>query len=66
MMAKGDAPFKKIVDGVITDLLKSGAIKPIYTKWFEEPIPPRQIKLNFAMSDDVKALYANPTDTAIQ
>jgi glutamate/aspartate transport system substrate-binding protein len=46
--------------------MKSGEIMPIYKKWFEQPIPPRGTALQFAISDDVKKLYANPNDTAIQ
>ncbi len=66
MMRKDDAPFKKLVDSTLTDLMKSGEINKLYTKWFEEPIPPRNTSLAFPQSDDIKALYANPNDQAIQ
>jgi glutamate/aspartate transport system substrate-binding protein len=66
MMTKGDAPFKKIVDETITGLMKSGEINQMYKKWFESPIPPRDTSLAFPQSDDLKALYANPNDQAIQ
>ena len=66
MMRKDDAPFKKLVDGVVADLMKSGQIMPIYKKWFENPIPPRQLLLSYPVSDDVKNLYAHPNDKAIQ
>lgn len=66
MMTKGDAPFKKIVDETIKGLMKSGEINQMYKKWFESPIPPRDTSLAFPQSDDLKALYANPNDQAIQ
>ncbi|MBV8260424.1 MAG: amino acid ABC transporter substrate-binding protein, partial [Paraburkholderia sp.] len=37
----------------------------IYHKWFESPIPPKGLNLNFPMSDDMKALFKNPNDKAI-
>ena len=66
MMRKDDAPFKTLVDAVITEQLKSGAINANYKKWFESPIPPRNTTLDFPQSDDLKALYANPNDKAIE
>jgi glutamate/aspartate transport system substrate-binding protein len=66
IMRKDDAPFKKLVDATVSGLMKSGEIMPIYKKWFEQPIPPRGNALQFAISDDVKKLYANPNDTALQ
>ena len=66
MMRKGDAPFKKLVDDTIADLMTSGEINKIHHKWFEEPIPPRGLTLNFARSEQLKALYANPNDQAAE
>ena len=66
MMRKDDAPFKKLVDEVLTQEMKSGAINVIYKKWFESPIPPRNTSLDFPQSADLKALYANPNDKAIE
>lgn len=66
MMRKDDPAFKKTVDGVVADLMKSSKIMPIYKKWFEAPIPPRQLMLDFPMSEDLKQLYAKPNDIAIQ
>ena len=64
MVRKGDAPFKKAVDDAIIATYKSGAINDIYTKWFSSPIPPKGLNLMFPMSDELKALIANPTDKA--
>ncbi|NMZ08215.1 glutamate/aspartate ABC transporter substrate-binding protein [Pseudomonas proteolytica] len=64
MVRKGDAPFKKAVDDAIVATYKSGEINTIYTKWFSSPIPPKGLNLMFPMSDELKALIANPTDKA--
>lgn len=62
MLRRDDPPFKKLVDGVVGGLMKSGEIERIYAKWFVSPIPPRNINLNFAMSDKLKELIRNPSD----
>ena len=64
MVRKGDASFKKAVDDAIVATYKSGDITKIYDKWFQAPIPPKGLNLNFPMSDELKALIANPTDKA--
>ncbi|UFH50274.1 glutamate/aspartate ABC transporter substrate-binding protein [Pseudomonas sp. KNUC1026] len=62
MVRKGDEAFKKVVDDAITATYKSGDINGIYNKWFEQPVPPKNLNLQFPMSDKLKALIANPTD----
>ncbi len=62
MLRRDDPAFKKLVDGVVGGLMKSGEIERIYAKWFVSPIPPRNINLNFAMSDKLKELIRNPSD----
>ncbi|WP_110950088.1 glutamate/aspartate ABC transporter substrate-binding protein [Pseudomonas bohemica] len=62
MVRKDDPAFKKAVDDAIVGLYKSGEINKIYDKWFTQPIPPKGLNLMFPMSDELKALIANPTD----
>ena len=38
MLRREDAPFKKVVDQAMSATYKSGAINPIYEKWFLKPI----------------------------
>ncbi|MBM3107658.1 glutamate/aspartate ABC transporter substrate-binding protein [Pseudomonas sp. P66] len=64
MVRKDDAPFKEAVDKAIVALYKSGEINKIYDKWFNQPVPPKGLNLQFPMSDELKALIANPTDKA--
>lgn len=64
MVRKDDPDFKKLVDGVIGGLMKSGEFTKLYTKWFQSPIPPKGINLNAPMSkelqDNLKALSDKP------
>lgn len=62
MMRKGDTRFKKLVDGTLTRIMTSGAAEPIYRKWFQSPIPPKGLNLNFPLSDQMKKLYQAPDD----
>jgi glutamate/aspartate transport system substrate-binding protein len=62
MVRKDDAPFKKAVDDAIVATYKSGEINKIYDKWFTQPIPPKGLNLMFPMSEELKALIANPND----
>ena len=62
MVRKDDPAFKKAVDDAIVGLYKSGEINKIYSRWFESPIPPKNLNLNFPMSDKVKELIKNPSD----
>ena len=55
MLRKDDPEFKKLVDGSITRLMKSGEFTRLYAKWFESPIPPKGVVLNMPMSKQLKA-----------
>jgi glutamate/aspartate transport system substrate-binding protein len=63
MLRRGDDAFKKVVDGEMTRLYKSGEINAIYDKWFMKPIPPKGVNLNLPMSDQFKKVVANPTSS---
>ena len=65
MIRKNDPEFKKVVDDAIAKVETSGEADQIYKKWFESPIPPKGLNLNFPQSDDMKALFKNPNDKAI-
>jgi glutamate/aspartate transport system substrate-binding protein len=63
MMNKDDPAFKKVVDGAMTAVYKSGEINKIYAKWFTSPVPPKGINYNVPMSPQFKNLIARPTDS---
>ena len=66
MMRKNDPEFKKVVDDAIATVEISGEAEKIYKKWFESPIPPKGLNLNFPLSDEIKALYKSPNDQAAE
>ena len=54
MVRKDDPKFKALVDGVINDMMKTGAFTKLYNKWFMEPIPPRNQAIGLPMSQELK------------
>jgi len=66
MMRRGDPVFKRLVDDVIANMQRSGEATKLYEAWFMRPIPPDGINLQFPMSPEMKALFADPNDRAIK
>jgi glutamate/aspartate transport system substrate-binding protein len=66
MVHKDDPAFKKLADDTVKDLMKSGEIQKIYDKWFMQPIPPKNIKINLPASEATKAAWANPNDKPVE
>jgi glutamate/aspartate transport system substrate-binding protein len=60
---KDDPAFKKMVDDAIVNLMKTGELNKIYAKWFQSPIPPKNVNLNVPMSPQLQAAIAKPTDS---
>lgn len=54
MLRKNDPEFKKAVDDALIAMMKSGEFQKLYAKWFQQPIPPRNIALNVPMSAELK------------
>jgi glutamate/aspartate transport system substrate-binding protein len=63
MLRKDDPAFQKVADNATAQLYKSGAIMPIYEKWFQKPIPPKGIMMNLPVSPQLKNEFANPTNS---
>lgn len=63
MEPKDDPEFKKLVDDTIKGMMKDGSLDKLYKKWFESPIPPKDVNLNWPMSEQLKKVVANPTDS---
>ena len=55
MLRKDDPAFKKLVDGTIARLMRTGEFQQLYRKWFEQPIPPKGLNLNYPMGAELKA-----------
>jgi glutamate/aspartate transport system substrate-binding protein len=65
-LRKDDPGFKQVVDAAIAEAETSGAAAKLYQKWFESPIPPKGLNLDLPLSDDLKGVFAHPTDQAYQ
>ncbi|MGE0311864.1 MAG: amino acid ABC transporter substrate-binding protein [Lautropia sp.] len=63
MLRKDDPQFKAVVDGAIKAVMKSGELDKLYAKWFQSPIPPKNINLSIPMGAELRKVVANPTDT---
>jgi len=66
MYRKDDPAFKKAVDDSVRAMAKSGEVAKLYDKWFMQPIPPGNTKVNLPASDATKAAWANPTDKPLE
>jgi glutamate/aspartate transport system substrate-binding protein len=63
MLRKGDVAFKKLVDGVITGMMRSGEFAALYEKYFLKPIAVKgSVTVNFPMSPDMQELLRHPSD----
>ena len=66
LFRKDDPAFKQAVDGELKAMMASGEMARHYDKWFVQPIPPRIVALNLPLSDELKALFAQPNDDPIE
>jgi glutamate/aspartate transport system substrate-binding protein len=55
-MRKDDPAFKALVDDAIAGAMRSGEFEKLYAKWFENPIPPKNVALAHPMSAALKQL----------
>lgn len=65
MMRKDDPQFKQLVDETIAQAQTSGDAEKWFDTWFKTPIPPKNLNMNFALSDEMKALFKTPNDNAL-
>jgi glutamate/aspartate transport system substrate-binding protein len=65
MLRRDDPAFKKLADGAVIALFKSGEINKIYARWFQSPIPPKNVNLNMPMSSELKKSVSNPNDKGV-
>ena len=64
MLRKDDPAFKTLVDETIAKAQTSGGRKNGLIR-FKQPIPPKNLNMNFALSEDMKALFKSPNDKAL-
>ena len=62
MVRKDDPTFKKAVDDYIRGAMKAGELNLLYTKWFIQPIPPKNTSVNLPMGKILAGLVKTPAD----
>ncbi len=65
MLRKDDPEFKKLVDETIAKAQSSGTAEKSFERWFNQPIPPKNLNLKFTLSDEMKDLFKSPNDKAL-
>lgn len=66
MVRKDDPQFLAVVNQTLADLYSSGEINGIYQRWFEQPIPPKGLNLEFPMTSELKAIIATPVSDPVE
>lgn len=62
MLSKDDPEFKKIVDDEMRRLISTREAYAIYERWFNQPIPPKNLALNLPMNHLLRDFWRYPTD----
>ncbi|HDL6512428.1 TPA: amino acid ABC transporter substrate-binding protein [Yersinia enterocolitica] len=65
MLRKDDPAFKTLLDETIATAQTSGVAEKSFDRWFKNPIPPKNLNLNFSLSDEMKVLFKAPNDKAL-
>lgn len=60
MMPPDDPVFVELVNNKLRHLYQSDAIRPLYAKWFLQPIPPDGQVLNLPLTPELAAIFADP------
>lgn len=60
MLRRNDPAFKELVDRTVGALIESGEARRLYIKWFQSPIPPSQVNLNFPITALLDSLLTYP------
>jgi ABC-type amino acid transport substrate-binding protein len=61
MFRKDDPTFADVVNREVRRIMQSGEIHTVYKKWFQSPIPPKNIKLDLPMNPLLKSFVDAPT-----
>jgi glutamate/aspartate transport system substrate-binding protein len=65
IIRKDDPEFKNLIDKTLIAMMKSNQFGDLYAKWFMNPIPPKNVNLNFPMTAPLKDAVANPNDKGV-
>ena len=62
LLRKGDTEYKKTVDRHLAALMLDGVVGRFYDKWFLQPIPPNNLKMDLPMTFALRDQLRWPTD----
>ncbi|MDX1976262.1 MAG: transporter substrate-binding domain-containing protein [Pseudanabaenaceae cyanobacterium bins.68] len=65
MMRKDDPQFKKVVDDTLINMMRSGVMASLYTRWFTRSIPPNNVNMNLPLSPSLREAFKNPSDKGV-
>lgn len=63
MIPKDDAPFKALADKATAAIYKADG-PALFKKWFQSPIPPKGLNLNFEFSPQLQKMLSSPSSSA--
>jgi glutamate/aspartate transport system substrate-binding protein len=63
MLRKDDAPFKALADKTTAALYKSPEGQALFKKWFQSPIPPKNLNLNVSLNPMLRKMLDQPTSS---
>jgi glutamate/aspartate transport system substrate-binding protein len=66
MIRKDDPLLKRLADDTVKGMVKSGELNKLYTKWFLQPIPPKNTKVGLPLSASTKAAWDAPNDNPME
>lgn len=66
MIRKDDVALKKIGTDTVAEMVRSGDLARLWDKWFMQPIPPRNIRLGYALNQSTRAAWANLNDRPME
>ena len=62
VLRKGDAEYKKTVDRHLAALMLDGVVGRFYDRWFQQPIPPGNLRMDLPMTFALRDQLRWPTD----
>jgi len=66
MMSKADPEWKRLVDQTLTKAFAGQDVVALQKRWFQEPIGARGVNLSLVPSEQVRAAWKHPSDSAAE
>lgn len=63
---KDDAAFGKAVNDALKGMFANGEVNKLYRKWFEQPIPPKNVTLNLPASTATMKAWSSPNQHSVE